>query len=46
MARAPPKSFDYKTRPGLDTQAEFRKMISSDKKKWAEVAKQAGIRVQ
>jgi tripartite-type tricarboxylate transporter receptor subunit TctC len=28
------------------TQAEFRKMIQDDKKKWADVAKQAGIRVQ
>ncbi len=28
------------------TQAEFRKLIHEDKKKWAEVAKQANIRVQ
>jgi tripartite-type tricarboxylate transporter receptor subunit TctC len=28
------------------TQAEFRKLIRDDKKKWTDVAKQAGIRVQ
>ena len=28
------------------TQPEFRKMIQDDKKKWADVARQAGIRVQ
>ena len=28
------------------TQAEFRKMVQDDKKKWADVAKQAGIRIQ
>jgi tripartite-type tricarboxylate transporter receptor subunit TctC len=28
------------------TQAEFRKLIHDDKKKWTDVAKQAGIRVQ
>lgn len=28
------------------TQPEFRKMINDDKKKWTDIAKQAGIRVQ